>query len=136
MDNSPHRRHAVFFYGLYMDPEILHAKSVEPHHPRKALARGFRLRVGNMATLLREPGAVAHGMLYDLTHADIDTLYRAAGLDAYVAEAITVETDAGETLAALCCNLLVPPAADESNPAYFAKLVACMTRLGLSVPAA
>ena len=134
MDNSQNRLNDVFFYGLYMDPEILQAKGVEPRNPRRAIAKGYRLRVGKMATLLRENGTEAHGMVYSLTHDEVNMLYWGAGLDAYVAEALLIATENGETVSALCCNLLIPPGAGESNPDYFGKLKKCMERLGLPSP--
>lgn len=134
MDNAASRLNPAFFYGLYMDPELLEAKGVTPRNPRKGVVRGYRLRIGNMATLLREDGAEAHGMLYDLTHAELHSLYRGAGLDAYVAEALLVDCDGEGPVAALCCNLLEPPAEAESNPDYLGKLELCMQRLDLPPP--
>jgi len=134
MDNSEKRFNDVFFYGLYMDPELLKSKGVEPRKPRKSVAKGYRLRVGKMATLLREPNAEAYGMVYALTHDEVNQLYWGAGLDAYVAEALLVETEGQDKVAALCCNLLSPPAEEESNPEYMARLVRCMEKLGLPAP--
>jgi hypothetical protein len=134
MDNSEGRLNEVFFYGLYMDPEVLEAKGVIARNPRKAVARGFRLRVGNLATLLRETDAEAHGLVYQLTHDEVNSLYWAAGLHAYVAEALEVELESGGSIPALCCNLLVPPGEDESNTDYLDKLVRCMKKLGLNPP--
>lgn len=136
MDNSRKRLNEVFFYGLYMDPEVLKAKGVEPRNPCKAVARGYRLRIGKMATLLREANAEAHGIVYQLTHDEVYTLYWGSGLDAYVAEALAVETERGEEVAVLCCNLLEPPGEDESNPEYMDKLIQCMKKLGVQPPGA
>ncbi len=132
MDNSENRLNDVFFYGLYMDPKVLEAKGVVPRNPCKAVAQGYRLRVGKMATLLREPGAQAHGMVYQLTHGEVNRLYWGAGLDVYVAEALLVETETGEVRSVICCNLLTTPADDESNPEYLAKLLDCMKKLGVN----
>lgn len=139
MNNSVSRLHDVFFYGLYMDPEILRAKSVEPRNPRLGYAAGYTLRIGNMATLLRDtdPSARAFGLVYALTHAELSMLYDQAGLDMYIAEALLVTLctadglDSGTSLPSLCCNLLEPPADHESNPAYQARLLQCMLRLGV-----
>ncbi len=129
-DNSANRMQDVFFYGLYMDPQALAQKAVDARHPRIARVDGYRLRIGHKATLLREEGGVAHGMVYALTHAEINALYRDAGLDDYAAEALLAQV--GETsLPVLCCNLIVPPEEDETNPAYREKLLAAMTRLGV-----
>lgn len=122
----------MFFYGLYMDPEILRSKGVESRIPRKAKAEGYSLRIGNKATLLRDETSEVYGMLYSLTHAEIDSLYRGAGLEEYIAEALIVEVDKN-SVAALCCNLLIPPAKDETNPEYETKLRQVMAFLELPV---
>jgi len=134
MDQSENRLNEVFFYGLYMDPEVLKAKGVEPRQPRKAVAKGYRLRIGKMATLFRDPAGEAHGIVYALSHEEVSRLYWGAGIDPYVAEAVLVESGDGEPCAALCCVLRVPPDAEETNPDYRDKLMACMGRLGLPLP--
>lgn len=134
MDNTENRLHDVFFYGLYMDPDVLKSKGVDPRNPRTGFVNGYKLRVGKMATLLREANAVAHGIVYSLTHDEINQLYWGSGLDAYITEALLVETEAGDRLAALCCNLRVPPAENEANPEYLVKLLKCMDQYNLPVP--
>jgi len=131
MDNSESRLQEVFFYGLYMDPEILKSKGVEPRNPRIAAVKGYKLRIGNMATLLRSENSEANGVVYSLTPADIDTLYSKSGLEMYVSEAIMVTISTGETLATLTRNLLVPPEEHESNPEYREKLNLCMEKLNV-----
>ena len=74
MDNSLNSLQEVFFYGLYMDPEILKSKGVEPRNPRIAIVKGYKLRIGNMATLLRSEGSEANGIVYSLTHSEIVVL--------------------------------------------------------------
>lgn len=133
VDNSSARRHSVFFYGLYMDEKLLQQQAVSVVNPRKACLPGFRLRVGQRATLLRDPQASAHGMVYDLTHEEIHRLYWGAGLHEYAAEAVMLECE-GQALAALCCNLIEAPAAGENNPAYVEKLLELMKRLELPLP--
>jgi len=134
MNNSTQRLNDVFFYGLYIDEVILKSKNVLPRNPRKAVAHGYELRIGNMATLLRKEGARAYGMVYSLTHDEIDLLYAKAGLTDYVAEALTVELDDGSSIPVLCSNLLEPPKDDESNEAYLHKLVTCMQSYKLPLP--
>lgn len=129
-DNSAQRLHDVFFYGLYMDPEILRQKDVGPRNPRIGKLENYRLKIGNKATLLREDGSCAWGMVYSLTHAEINSLYWGAGLDDYAAEAVMVKVG-DDLVVALCCNLIEPPAENESNPDYQAKLQQAMDRLGM-----
>jgi len=40
------RRADVFFYGLFMDEELLHAKGVKPESAEHAAVDGFALRIG------------------------------------------------------------------------------------------
>ena len=128
MDNSKDRLLDVFFYGLYMDPEILKAKNVEPRNPRIAKAENYRFQIGPKVTLLRKEGAVANGMLYSLTHSELHSLYWGIGLTEYGAEAIEVISSEIKS-AALTCNLISPPAETEKNPEYTTKLLEVMKRL-------
>ncbi|MEM9152784.1 MAG: hypothetical protein AAGB19_20325 [Cyanobacteria bacterium P01_F01_bin.3] len=114
-----------------MSPDILTSKAVEPRDPRIGFAAGYRLRLGNMATLLRAEDAQAYGIVYSLTHEEIDRLYTQQGLDMYVSEAVLVTLDSGERAATLCKNLLIPPEDNESNPDYEKKLVQCMRHLNV-----
>ena len=84
MDNSKDRLLDVFFYGLYMDEEILKSKNVNPRNKRAAIAPGYQLRVGKMATLLRDNNAQAFGMVYSQTHDAFTSLYDVSGLSAYL----------------------------------------------------
>jgi len=134
MDNSNQRLNDVFFYGLYMDEEILKSKGVEPRNKRKALAYGYELRLGNMATLLRKENAKAYGMVYSLTHEEIDILYKNSGLTQYVNEALMVELEDKSSIVTLCSILLDEPKDDERNDEYYQKLVSCIEKYGLEIP--
>jgi len=128
--NSENRLHEVFFYGLYMDPDILLQKGVEPRNPRIGCVDNYKLRIGNRATLLRSPGSTAYGIVYSLTHSEIQSLYWDAGLHEYAAEVVMVKLG-NESIAALCCNLAVPPGAEESHPDYESQLNSAMKKLGV-----
>lgn len=134
MKNTKDRLQKVFFYGLYMDEEILKSKGVEPREKILACTKGYKLRVGNMATLLREENSDAYGIVYSLTYEEIDILYKDSGLTDYVAEAVMVETEDKKQIATLCCILLNPPKDDESNDSYFESLKKCMSRYNLPIP--
>jgi hypothetical protein len=66
------RRIEVFFYGLFMDDELLRAKGANPINIRPACVPGFVLRIGQRATLIRDPGACAYGLLMEFTHAELE----------------------------------------------------------------
>jgi len=130
-DNSKNRLHEVFFYGLYMDPDILVNKSIQLRNPRIACAENFELKIGNKATLLRSPGKTAHGIVYSLTHEEINSLYWGSGLNEYAAEVIMIKIK-DDYSPALTCNLIDPPKNNESNPEYKQKLKEAMKNLGVS----
>ena len=120
----------TFFYGLYMDETVLAGAGVTARSGRKARAGGYALRIGRRATLAKEAGATAWGMVFALTEAELDTLYRAPGLELYRPEQIEVALENRAIIPARVYNLPQPPAPDERNPEYAGKLKAVLTRLG------
>ena len=129
-DNSENRKQDVFFYGLYMDPDILEKAGVKPDNPRIGCVENYKLRIGNKATLLRAPNEKVHGVVYSLSHSDINKLYWGAGLNEYVSEALLAKIG-DDTVPVLCCNLVVPPGESESNQEYAEKLKVSMNKLGV-----
>lgn len=125
------RRIPVFFYGLFMDIEALRSKGVHPTDLRPARVAGYAIRIGHRATLLPEPRSSAHGLLMDLTHAEIELLYSAPGLEVYRPEAVAAAVAEGPPIPALCFNLVTPPAVGEANSKYAAKLRDLANRLAL-----
>ena len=123
------RRIDGFFYGLFMDREILRDSQVAAVSPHRAYVDGYALRIGRRATLVPTPGARAYGMVFSVTHDELERLYTAPGLEQYRPEAILVHTLKGELLPALCYNLREAPGPDEANPEYAARLRAALCRL-------
>jgi hypothetical protein len=116
------RRIDGFFYGLFMDVDVLRNSGVAPADPRHAHVDHFALRIGERATLVPSSGARSYGMLIALTHSEFDRLYAAPGLDQYRPEAVLATTRRGDTVPAMCYNLLVPPKPTERNPDYAVRL--------------
>ena len=124
-----HRRIDGFFYGLFMDSDILRESQVVAVSPRRAYVDGYVLRIGRRATLVPTPGARAYGMVFSLTHDELEKLYAAPGLERYRPEAILAHSMEGETLPALCYNLREAPGPDEANTEYAARLRAVLGKL-------
>ena len=112
----------VFFYGLFMDAAVLREQQVTPLNPRPALVEGFQLRIGNRASLLPQAGARVYGMLFALTHSELERLYVGPELESYRPEAVLARTLQGEAVPALCYNLPTAPSPDERNQRYAARL--------------
>lgn len=119
----------VFFYGLFMDHEVLREAGVAATNPRRAHLDGFALRIGERATLVRSAGARAYGMLLALTQDELDRLYGAPGLEQYRPEAVMVQPLEGMLTAASCYNLRDAPRPGEWNPDYAARLQRVLSRL-------
>ena len=125
------RRIRVFFYGLFMDEELLRAKGIQPTNLRQASVRGFALRIGQRATLVPVSDARAYGVLMDLSHEEIERLYAEPSVRMYRPEAVVAELADGLQVPALCFNLPTTPQPGESNDAYARKLRDLALRLGL-----
>jgi hypothetical protein len=125
------RRADVFFYGLFMDEELLRAKGLAPEGAERAWVDGMTLRIGQRATLVPSPSGRAHGMVFSLLLPELNRLYADPSVQAYRAHAVLVTLAAGGTIAALCYNLPEPPVPAERNPEYAAKLRAVAQKIGL-----
>lgn len=113
-----------FFYGLFMDAQVLRQAGTNPSNFRRAYVEGYALRIGERATLTPSPGTRAYGMLVSLTHAELQILYGAAGLEDYRPEAVIAFPcdSAGDAVPALCYNLVHAPKPHERNPEYAGRL--------------
>ena len=131
MTQAKVRRIDLFFYGLFMDDALLREKGMNPVNRRMAFVENFCLVIGARATLIPCPSRTVHGVLFSLTHAEVDTLYGEASVSMYRPEAVSAHLADGSVIPALCFNLPVPPSADERNPQYVSKLRELADRIGL-----
>ena len=125
------RRIDVFFYGLFMDDALLREKGVNPVGRRLAFVENFSLVIGKRATLIPSAGQTAHGVLFSLTHGEVDALYSEDSVSAYRPEAVLARTADEGVVAALCFNLPESPSRDERNPEYVSNLKELAARIGL-----
>jgi Gamma-glutamyl cyclotransferase, AIG2-like len=123
------RKIDVFFYGLFMDDQLLSSKGVKPTNLRSASIDGFQLRIGKRATLIPTKNCKVYGIVTELTHDELKQLYSEPSLRDYQPEAVLVHLSTGESLPAMCFNLADPPAANERNPEYALKLRTLAERL-------
>ena len=121
----------VFFYGLFMDEALLRERGLDPRDARLASVDDFALRIGERATLVPARGSRVHGVVFTLTPPELETLYFEASVRAYRAQPVRVRLATGGAISALCYNLPQPPAHEERNPQYAAKLRALAARIGL-----
>jgi hypothetical protein len=122
---------AVFFYGLFMDENLLRAKGLHPRDAELASVDGFALRIGQRAALVATAGSRVHGLVMSVPLDELERLYSEPSVQAYQPQALLAELAGGGTIAALCYNLPQPPAATDRNPEYVAKLRAVAEKVGL-----
>ena len=125
------RRIDVFFYGLFMDDALLRERGTNPVDRRMATVQDFSLVIGARATLVPCARRTVHGVLFSLTHTEVDALYSEESVSAYRPEAVLAQLADGSVIPALCFNLPAPPSADERNPQYVSRLRELATRIGL-----
>ena len=114
-----------------MDDALLRQKGVTPRDGRIASVQDFSLVIGARATLVPRSTCTVHGVVYRLTHAEIEALYADASVTVYRPEAVLAHIADGTVVPALCFNLPVPPSADERNADYAARLRTLAERTGL-----
>ena len=129
-DDEP-RRIEVFFYGLFMDEGLLIEKGASPQNRRIAQLDNFCLLIGERATLVPCAGKKIYGVVYSLTHREVNLLYSEPSVSEYRPEAVPARLTDGSLVPALCFNLVSPPAIGERNPDYAAKLIQLAERIGL-----
>ena len=119
----------MVFSGLFMDRAILRESQVAAVRPRRAFVDGYALRIGRRATLVPASEARAYGMVFALTHDELERLYAAPGLEQYRPEAVVAHSLEGETLPALCYNLREVPGPGETDAEYAARLREVLSKL-------
>lgn len=116
----------TFFYGSYMNSEVLDEVELVLESAEVAQLDGFELRIEPLANLVRNEAQSVFGIVGLLTHAKLDELYRHArdvlgGF--YLPEAVLVRTLEGRYLPAMVwiSHDLEPAPAD---PAYVDRVLA------------
>ena len=120
----------VFFYGLFMDQNLLGGKGIAPSSAVTGYVDGFRLRIGERATLQPHAGGRAYGVMMDVAADEIAELYAESSVADYVPEFVTVELMDGSRAEASCYNLPGNIVGDP-NTGYAAALLDVARQLGL-----
>lgn len=95
----------VFFYGLFMDENLLATKGIRPAEAIPGFVNGYGLRIGERATLVRRPGGRAYGVVMDIAPGEAAGLYAEESVADYLPEPVIVELMDGAQVEATCYNL-------------------------------
>ena len=122
----------VFFYGLYMDVELLESMGFQPKSVGAAKLVDYSLDIGERATLVPDPGRVTYGYLLDLDDDEVSKLYSRPEVVDYRAESVeAVLLIDGSKHRALCYILPESKLGGKTNTAYAEKLATLVWKLGL-----
>lgn len=109
----------VFFYGSYMNPEVLLQLDLAPPKFLPARLAGFDIVIGPRANLVRSDRSAVYGVCAPATHQELERLYAHARNvlgETYLPEPVLAELLDGSLLPSLCyiCPEMArkPPEAD------------------------
>ncbi len=121
----------IFFYGLFMDRSLLTEKGLRPETVGPAVLNGYRIHIGERATLLPSPSSRAYGIVMELSDQEARTLYSEPSVREYRQERVQVELLASNAVVeAECYNLPPELGRAGANPAYAIKLARLAETLG------
>lgn len=95
----------VFFYGLFMDVDILIKNGLQPSNPRMGYLNEYALKIGNRASLIPCKNEKAYGIVMEVNEEAIKRLYAEKSVADYIPEKVEIVTASGESLVATCYNL-------------------------------
>ena len=131
--SSPHEKSVrVFFYGSYINPDVLAEAKLFPSQLEVARLEGFQIVIRPLANLDRSDRHSVHGVLTCATHAELARLYEHASQvlgGVYLPEAVLVVPDSGPPTAALCYISQTLKPAPASNE-YIDRIVTPARRYG------
>jgi cation transport regulator ChaC len=121
----------TFFYGSYMNLDVLREVKLVPEQYAVASLDGFEIQIAPRANLVHAEGQCVWGIVATASHAELDRLYQHAREvlgEIYLPEAVLTRTRTGDYRPALCylCPNMEPRPAEA---AYVERIVAPARRL-------
>ncbi len=109
----------IFFYGLFMDRSLHTEKGLHPKTVGPAVLSGYRIHIGERATLLPSRSSRAYGIVMELSDPEARALYSEPSVREYKRERVQVELLASNAVVeAYCYNLPRELGLAGANPAY------------------
>jgi len=121
---------SIFFYGLFMDHDLLKAKGLNPAHARLASVAGYGLRIGARATLERSAHERAFGSIMDLDSEEVAALYGEKSVADYVPRKLVAIDMQGSSLEVIS-YILPMKKVSGSNDEYARSLALAARKIGL-----
>ena len=97
----------VFFYGLFMDVNVLLQHGINPTNPRRGHLKNYALKIGNRASLIPCKDEMSYGIVMTIDDEALHSLYAEASVADYIPEEVKVMLTSNESVTAICYNLPV-----------------------------
>lgn len=121
---------SVFFYGLFMDEDLLKQKGLDPKDFRLVCVEGYGLRIGERATLEPSEGEQVFGSVMTLAEEELKPLYAEASVADYVPVRLTAADLEGNQMEVISYILPMNQVSGR-NPDYARALLSVAEKLGL-----
>ena len=95
----------VFFYGLFMDGNILLKNGIKSSNPRRGYLNDYALIIGNWASLIPCKDEKSYGIVMTIDNDAIHNLYGEASVADYIPEEVNINTNTNDSITATCYNL-------------------------------
>ncbi len=95
----------VFFYGLFMDENLLKSNGFHPSKPILAFVEDYALKIGERATLVKSSGERAYGNIITLSDVELANLYGQTSVADYIPEEVMAMTPENHPIPAIAYNL-------------------------------
>ncbi len=123
----------IFFYGLFMDTDLLRDNGLRPTLVGPAGLPGYQIHIGNRASLIPSPQSTSYGMLIDLPDEEALMLYSAPDVSDYRPDSVDAILLKDRTIrTSLCYNLPADRLGAGRNAEYAEQLSTLVLKLGFS----
>jgi hypothetical protein len=122
----------IFFYGLFMDEDLLKAKGLNPSNTKLAQVAGYGLRIGQRATLENSKAERTFGSIIELSSEEAGMLYSEKSVVDYVPKQLVAIDMQGNSLDVVS-YILPMKNLSGSNSEYARSLALTAKKIGLPV---
>lgn len=121
---------SIFFYGLFMDKDLLKEKGLNPVDSIIAHVSGYGLRIGSRATLENSINETTFGSLMRLSSKELGILYGKKSVMEYVPQEVVATDMQGKSIEAIS-YILAMEKVSGSNAEYAISLASAARKIGL-----
>jgi hypothetical protein len=112
----------TFFYGSFMNLDVLKEVNYVPEHYEVAKLNGFDIQIQPLATLVRSDQHCVYGIVAPGTHEQLSLLYAQDCVGNYLPEPVLVETLESKWRSAFC-YIAAPNVARPATRDYIDRIV-------------